>query len=234
MSLVVVAAKLQKDGKEYYWKVPEGMKTPKPGKKVLVESQGGITPAKVVAVIENPDFEPTASLVNEKYGTWRQEHPSKNELAWKEEKALWEKEGLDITPYTAEHYSVGQLRQLRMGLKMGLNISFFADKTWTPDEMGKKRRSEMERLGKALGLIPAGATDRQIRELLAGLEQGVDITRFNAPGTSWKKMHYTRLCLQAGMDPEKLKNLSANEIRQRWIVVKKNDTENEQEGDMKK
>ena len=89
----VVAAKLQKDGKEYYWKVPEGMKTPKPGKKVLVESQGGITPAKVVAVIENPDFEPTASLVNEKYGTWRQEHPSKNELAWKEEKALWEKDG---------------------------------------------------------------------------------------------------------------------------------------------
>ena len=25
--------------------------------------------------------------MNEKYGTWRQEHPSKNELAWKEEKA---------------------------------------------------------------------------------------------------------------------------------------------------
>lgn len=92
----------------------------------------------------------------------------------------------------------------------------------------------MERLGKALGLIPAGATDRQTRELLAGLEQGVDITRFNAPGTSWKKMHYTRLCLQAGMDPEKLKNLSAKEIRQRWTAVKKNDNEDEQEGDMKK
>lgn len=41
----VVAAKLHKDGKAYYWKVPEGMKTPKPGKKVLVESQGGITSA---------------------------------------------------------------------------------------------------------------------------------------------------------------------------------------------
>lgn len=230
----VVAAKLHKDGKAYYWKVPEGMKTPKPGKKVLVESQGGITSAKVVAVIENPEFEPTAFLVNEKYGPWRQEHPSKSERAWKEEMALWEKDGLDITPYRAEHYSVGQLRQLRMGLKMGLNISAFADKTWTPDEMEKKRRSEMLRLGKALGFIPAGATDRQTRELLAGLEQGVDITRFNAPGTSWKKMHYTRLCLQAGMDPEKLKNLSAKEIRQRWTAVKKNDNEDEQEGDMKK
>lgn len=230
----VVAAKLQKDGKEYYWKVPEGMKTPKPGKKVLVESKGGIIPAKVVAVIENPEFEPTAFLVNEKYGPWRQEHPSKSERAWKEEMALWKKDGLDITPYRAEHYSVGQLRQLRMGLKMGLNISAFADKTWRPDEMEKKRRSEMLRLGKALGLIPANATNRQARELLAGLEQGVDITRFNAPGTSWKKMHYTRLCLRAGVAPEELENLSAKEIRQRWIALKKSNTENKREGDMNK
>ena len=36
------------------------------------------------------------------------------------------------------------------------------------------------------------------------------------------------------MDPEKLKNLSAKEIRQRWTAVKKNDNEDEQEGDMKK
>lgn len=89
----VVAAELQKDGKEYYWKVSEGMKPPTPGKKVLVEAQGGITPAKVDAVMEKPDFE-TASLVNEKYGPWRQEHCSKNERAWKEEKALWD--GLNI------------------------------------------------------------------------------------------------------------------------------------------
>ena len=229
----VIAAKLQKDGKEYYWKVPEGMKTPKPGKKVLVESQGGIAPAKVVAVIEKPDFEPTASLVNEKYGPWRQEHPSKNELAWKEEKDLWEKDGLDITPYKVEHYSVGQLRQLRMGLKMGLNISVFADKTWTPDEMGKKRRDEMVRLGKALGLIPVDATDRQIRELLIGLEQNVDITRYNTPGTPWKKMHYTRLCLKAGVPPEELEDLSGKEIRQRWFALKKKVAEDEREGDMK-
>lgn len=229
----IVAAKLHRDGKIYHWNVPEEMEIPQPGQKVLVECQGTIAPAKVVAIVENPDYVPTASLVNEKYSLWRKEHPSKNEIARKEELGRWEQDGLDISQYKKEGYSIGQLQQLRMGLKMGLNVSIFADRALSPDKMEKKRRTEMLRIAKALGLIPDGLTMRQTRELLAGLEQNVDITQFNSPSISWKKMHFLRLCLQAGMAPEELVDLTSREIKELWNDIKnQKDIEREWEGEM--
>lgn len=197
----IVAATLHNRRKIYYWWLPEGMTPPHPGMKVLVESQGGIAPAKVVKVIEakNIDVIPSAALVlNESYDSWRKDHPSKKEIIFKEELRRWRDNGMDPATYIKAGYSSSQLREIRRGLELGLNVSIYADPALDPGQMEKIRRKEIARLGKALKLIPEGVSKKQLKELVEGMSQGMDISTFNDPALSWSEMRDRRLCFLSG------------------------------------
>lgn len=214
----VVRATHRKNGKVYAWLLPEGMAVPPPGSWVLVENRDSHAAVRVRDVREAEEPCPSQKVVKriesvEELCAYRERQDNGLlNTSFAAESRRWQNCGLDMEPYWKAGYQVRQLRQLRMALAMGLRIDGFSDPIIPANRMESLRWKEMARVAKALGLIPQRLSKRQQKELLYGLQQGVDITLFNDPALSWRQMRDVRLCLKRGIPAAEIKGLSHKEL----------------------
>ncbi len=218
MTKKVVRATHRKNGKVYAWLLPEGMAIPPPGSWVLVESRDGYAAVRVKDVQDAREPYPARKVVKriESVGEWcayreRSEH-SDSITSFAAELKRWENCGLDMEPYWEAGYQVRQLRQLRLGLAMGLRVDGYTDPAIPANKMESLRWKEMARVAMALRLMPEGLSKRQQKEVLYGLQQGVDVTLFNDPSIPWRKMRDIRVCLKKGIPADKIMGLSHKEL----------------------
>ena len=217
MAEKIVKATHKRRGKVYAWRLPENMSPPPPGSWVLVENKRGTTVVMVKGVQDECVY--LAGLRVFKRFDWYEEwlHYRNCErvvetCSFEMERKKWERHGIDMTPYWETGFRVRQLQQLRKGLVMGLRVEKYADPSIPANKMESLRRQEMTKIAGAIGLLPAGASKEQRREILLGLEQGVDVRYYNDISLSAKKMRDIRQCLKHGISGERAQKVTKKEM----------------------
>lgn len=218
MANKIVRATHKRHGKVYTWLLPESMEPPPLGSWVLVENKRGTDVVMVKAVLDTCELLPTHRVLKriESYEEWlhyrNRDGAADETCAFEKERKKWEKQGLDMLPYWKAGFRVRQLQQLRKGLTMGLRVDLYADPAMPATKMESLRRKEMAKIARAVGLLPYSASKDQRKEILLGLEQGVDVRYFNDISLSAKKMRDIRQCLKHGIPGETAQKITKKDM----------------------
>lgn len=106
-----------------------------------------------------------------------------------------------------------QLRELKIGIEAGLDVSLYANKEFLAIQMQEIRKGLKH--GIDASVYAKTAYDWfQMKEIRKGLQQGLDISQYSSPSISYDRMKQIRKGLKMGLNLTKFAKLDASVLRQ--------------------